>query len=617
MANELPLDPVRKGVRTPAAKQMRSCPVIQAKHLFSLPELPGSRRAGRKMTGRALLCFKRPLGQPYMSLTIALLRQEGACRCIHLCSLRMRKQQLETKSHVIESIRKSAVFQSLPERLRRLLRSGYRLLTPPSVEASPAPEAVAGLNDATQVPALATHLYRAILERPASPGEIQAWRNEVQASRITLAGMVGAIVDSSEAASVRERAKLIPEVSNGRFIQYAFEFLHDRSPMVSEVAQWDHLLRRQDAQRTQLVLQLFVHRANVALTDAGNAPAHDPGLAPWLGTNKFISIKEWQEKASSLGETYPPVRPKRYASLRTSKKPEILVSAIASLYRGGEYIDQFLENITSQSIFADQCELIIIDADSPENESETIARYMERFPNIVYHRAPTRIGIYEAWNLGVSMARGRYLTNTNLDDLRRFDSFERQAEILEKFSFVDVVYQDFYYSFEGKASFAKSAAVGYKSEVPVVTPYNLMLSNSPHNAPMWRRTLHDEMGMFDTSFRSAGDYEFWLRCIQAGKTFYKVNDPHVVYFVNPEGLSTRPDTRGIEEANRITKRHGRKLLSPWLLSSDEELVAELSRLAGKQLEVEEPELAASDWRYTAAQRALRLHSIASRAGSHS
>nr|WP_256354749.1 glycosyltransferase [Variovorax sp. dw_308] len=387
--------------------------------------------------------------------------------------------------------------------------------------------------------------------------------------------------------------------------------------MVSEVVQWDRLLSRHTLGRSQLVLQLFAQLATKELTDAGQAPVHDPNLAPWLGTDRFISIKEWQGKADSIGSDYPPVEPRRYTSLNVPNKPEILVTAIASLYRGGDYIEQFLDNITSQTIFATHCELIIIDADSPEGEAAVIARYMERFPNIVYHRASTRIGIYEAWNLGVEMSRGQYLTNTNLDDLRRSDSFERQVEILEAFRFVDVVYQDFYYSFDGKAPFAKTAAVGFKSEVPVVTPYNLMQSNSPHNAPMWRRSLHEEIGMFDEGFRSAGDYDFWLRCIQGGKTFFKLNDPHVVYFVNPEGLSTQPNTRGIDEANRSTKRHGRKLLSPWLLSSDEEFMRELSRLAGVEVAVGQTERAAFDWRYVAAQRALRLAASSGRSDDRS
>lgn len=522
---------------------------------------------------------------------------------------------------MIEQIRRSALARHMPAWLQRFLRRCYWSVfqatdraIPPASESAPTPKPVA-TEDIGEVGSIVTRLYRLILERTPSSDEVQAWSNEVLGRRISVAGMVEAIAQSSEADMVRQRANLVPEVSNGRFIQFAFEYLMERSPMVSEVVEWDHRLARQDFKRSQLVLQLFAHQATKSLTDAAQAPVHDPGLAPWLGTNRFISVDEWQDKAAAIGVDYRPIEPKHYASLGPHSSPDapgILVSAIASLYRGGDYIEQFLDNITSQTIFTDHCELIIIDADSPENESVVIARYMERFPNIVYHRAATRIGIYEAWNLGVTMSRGRYLTNTNLDDLRRSDSFERQAEILEKFPFVDVVYQDFYYSFDGKAPFAKSAAVGYKSEVPVVTPYNLMLSNSPHNAPMWRRVLHDEIGMFDASFRSAGDYDFWLRCMQAGKTFFKVNDPHVIYFVNPEGLSTRPDTRGIDEANRITKRHGRKLLSPWLLTSDEEFTQELSRLAGAQVVLNDDATAAPEWRYEAAQRALRIHSTVSR-----
>ncbi|KWT82697.1 putative glycosyltransferase EpsJ [Variovorax sp. WDL1] len=478
-----------------------------------------------------------------------------------------------------------------------------------SAAVTPAP---ARIENPGEIEAVVKRIYQLSLERTPSPEERQLWINEVLGNRMSVAGLVEAIAGSPEADGVRQRGNILPELANGRFIQFAYEDLLERSPMLSEVVQWDHWLSRQNFARSQLVMQLFAQRAAQALKDAAQMPVHDPNHAPWLGTDRFINIKEWQAKADEIGTDYKPVEPKRYASLSVPSKPEVLVSAIASLYRGGDYIEQFLENITSQTIFATHCELIIIDADSPENEASVIARYMERFPNIVYHRAPTRIGIYEAWNLGVELSKGRYLTNTNLDDLRRSDSFERQMEILEKFPFVDVVYQDFYYSFSGKESFAKTAAVGFKSEVPVITPYNLIQSNSPHNAPMWRRTLHDEVGLFDANFRSAGDYDFWLRCVQAGKTFFKVNDPHVVYFVNPEGLSTQPNTRGIDEANRITKRHGHKLLSSRLLSSEEDFMHELTQLTGVPVELSEAERASPAWRYTAAQRALRLHSAAAR-----
>jgi len=472
-------------------------------------------------------------------------------------------------------------------------------------------QAVAAGHQDDEIDAAVIRIYQLALHRTPSKDECAIWTNQITAGHLSLGGMIEVIANSPEAKAKRAEGELAPEVPNGRFVQFAYEELLGRGPLVDEIAHWDYRISRGMLGRDRLVATLFAQRAERLLTRKAEPVLHDPSNAWVMGTDRFINVREWQERAAAIPPDVqqPAIRP--YPSLALSHSPEVLVSAIASLYCGGDYIEQFLENITSQTIFA-RCELIIVDANSPENEFEVIASYMKRFPNIVYHRASSRIGIYEAWNVGIEMARGRYITNANLDDLRRHDSFERQVEILEKFPFVDVTYQDFYYSFDGKASVAKASIVGVKSELPIVTPYNLVRSNSPHNAPMWRRTIHDDIGLFDASYRSAGDHDFWLRCVQAGKVFYKVNDPHVVYFVNPDGLSTRPNTRGVEEGLRTTREHGQKIVSPRLLSSDESFMDELCEALGDDVTREDNEAATPEWRYAAAQRALRQASIASR-----
>jgi GT2 family glycosyltransferase len=459
-----------------------------------------------------------------------------------------------------------------------------------------------------------THIYELALHRTPKQDEVEAWATPILGGHLTLAAMVNSIATSPEAQLVRSRGNLTPEIPNGRFVQFAFEELLGRGPLVEEIGHWDFRIAHGMVTRGGFVSALFAQRAEHVLIRDGEPVQNDPTNAWVMGTDRFINVREWQDRAASVNESEAPAPAPAYPALAIRDEPQILVSAIASLYRGGDYIEQFLDNITGQTLFS-RSELIIVDADSPENEYEVIKRYMERFPNIVYHRAKTRIPIYEAWNLGVKLARGRYCTNTNLDDLRRHDSFERQAEILEKFSFVHVTYQDFYYSFDGSASFEKTAAVGTRSQLPVVTPCNLVRSNSPHNAPMWRRNLHDELGLFDESFRSAGDHDFWMRCIEAGKTFYKVNDPHVVYFVNPDGLSTRPNTRGVEEGLRTTREHGHRIMSPRLLSSDTMFLDELHDLICAKGALDAFASAEPEWRYAAAQQALRLASITSRAAT--
>jgi Glycosyl transferase family 2 len=216
-----------------------------------------------------------------------------------------------------------------------------------------------------------------------------------------------------------------------------------------------------------------------------------------------------------------------------------------------------------------------VDANSPEQEWEVIEKYQKVYDNIVYKRLNYRISVYQAWNLGVELARGCYLTNTNLDDLRRSDSIELQAALLDQNADVDVVYQDVYYSFDANLSFDAVAAYGFKTELPIITPHNMLQFNSPHNAPMWRKNLHDELGLFDTRYKSAGDYEFWARCVVAGKNFRKINTPHVVYYQNPKGISTEPNTRGLEEFHDVLRRYSRKLMSRTLLLSRRDFYAEL------------------------------------------
>ena len=172
---------------------------------------------------------------------------------------------------------------------------------------------------------------------------------------------------------------------------------------------------------------------------------------------------------------------------------------------------------------------------------------------------PYRIGIYSAWNMGVAMARGDYLTNANVDDLRRGDSLELQVAALDALPFADVVYQDVLYTFDGALTYEEVSAVGVKTDTPVITPHNLSLYNSPHNAPMWRKSIHADVGAFNDQLRSAGDWEFWIRCQIAGKTFFKLNDPHVVYYQNPTGISTRPETEGVHEALEISRRFRARL----------------------------------------------------------
>ena len=422
-------------------------------------------------------------------------------------------------------------------------------------EDEPVPTAAAGSLAMRALTLLATRLARARREAPVPAMQARA---SVALARLRerVAGRHRAL--AAAAAAQADPVQAGPPPGDLAFLVQAYRTELRRGIHPRELDHWEARMREAPLERAGVIGDLQRVAADEA--HAARKPG-DPARCWIMGTGRTIGPDDWQRRAQALadGAVVPaPEAPTGRIHLRG--EPRCLVTAIASLYRGGEFIEAFMDNITGQSIFRDWCELIVVDAASPDGEADTIRRYMADFPNIRYIRTPERIGIYPAWNFAVREARGEFLTNTNLDDPRRRDAFEVQAATLQALPEVDVVYQDFYYTLQPHLSFEQAAAFGFRSRVPPVTPRVMLEFNPPHNAPMWRRRLHDEVGGFDERYRSAGDYEFWLRCVAAGKVFHKIDEALVAYYQNPEGISTRADTPGHVETREITARYAGQLL---------------------------------------------------------
>ena len=73
------------------------------------------------------------------------------------------------------------------------------------------------------------------------------------------------------------------------------------------------------------------------------------------------------------------------------------ITIITSLYKASPYLGGFLENITQQTVF-NQCELYLLNGNSPENEEDIILPYLQEYNNIRYQRLDFDPGIYGCWN---------------------------------------------------------------------------------------------------------------------------------------------------------------------------------------------------------------------------
>ena len=237
-----------------------------------------------------------------------------------------------------------------------------------------------------------------------------------------------------------------------------------------------------------------------------------------------------------------------------------LVSVLVSAYESEAFMQECLEDLEGQTI-ADQIEIIVVDAASPQDEGRIVKAFQQRYHNIDYIRTPNRIGVYAAWNLAIKRARGRYITPFSTNDRLNLHAYETLARMLDERPDVALVYGDTYLTGRPHQTFGQHDEIGMWRWPDY--SYDYLLSHciiGPH--PMWRRSLHDTVGYFDESYIALGDQDFWIRI---GARHSMLHIPFVtgLYWRSPDGLSNRMEITHPEERRlRATYRKDRVLPSP-------------------------------------------------------
>ncbi len=205
-----------------------------------------------------------------------------------------------------------------------------------------------------------------------------------------------------------------------------------------------------------------------------------------------------------------PVMPLNHIDNRTCR-----VSALVSAYYSTQFIEQCLTDLRKQSEVVD-----IVVVCKRGSEEERIARGRAN-KVITTEDVPP---LATAWNLAAREARGRYLTTANTDDRFAPDALGLMADILDAQDKIDLVYGDDYVTWEPNTTytqFRQQGAVEAQGRVKGKRgiyrwpDYDRELLGrgcfiGPH--PLYRANLHQTHGPFDESYKSAADYEFWLRC---------------------------------------------------------------------------------------------------------
>ena len=201
------------------------------------------------------------------------------------------------------------------------------------------------------------------------------------------------------------------------------------------------------------------------------------------------------------------------------------ISIITINYNNAEGLEKTIHSVISQT-FKDT-EFIIIDGGSTDASKTIIQQFT---PKISHWVSEKDKGIYDAQNKGIVKASGKYLLFLNSGD-RLVDE-----NVLYKVAPQLSGEKSFYF---GSLILEKEKAKE-KHEAPDKIDLDFMINSTFwHPCVFIKSDLFKSYGLFHTSFKIAGDYEFFIRCLlKPGITTEKINE--FITLFDSKGISNDP-----------------------------------------------------------------------------
>ncbi len=183
-------------------------------------------------------------------------------------------------------------------------------------------------------------------------------------------------------------------------------------------------------------------------------------------------------------------------------------------------------------------EWIIVDSASTDGTSNKVDFFRKRFPNLNFVTLPDN-GIYEGMNRGISLSSGKWLLFLNAGDA--LASTDVLHKFIENDFQSDVVYGDSFFRYPNRDLLL---------QFPDHLSNEFMcVSNLAHQASFTRASLFQDIGLFDETYRIAGDHDFFVRAYFLGKSFLHWAANVCVFYDG--GIGSIPATIGLRRKERI------------------------------------------------------------------
>lgn len=215
-------------------------------------------------------------------------------------------------------------------------------------------------------------------------------------------------------------------------------------------------------------------------------------------------------------------------------------SIITPTYNSSKTIQRSLSSILKQTY--KNYEVIIIDNKSTDKTFDIIKKNQKLHKNITFISKKDK-GIYDAINKGIKISKGSIISILNSDDF----FFNKNVLLNVKNQFlknkkIDIII--------GNTLILKKGSIFRYYKAKYFKPWEIFFGNMPpHPSSFVKRKIYKKIGMYNTDYKIASDFDFFLRIYKKNINI-KLLDKNYV-FMSAGGVSNKNLLSHLSSSNEI------------------------------------------------------------------
>lgn len=230
-----------------------------------------------------------------------------------------------------------------------------------------------------------------------------------------------------------------------------------------------------------------------------------------------------------------------------------LVSIVIPARNAARFVGDTLASIGTQTYGS--WEVIVVEDGSNDGTEGIVKSFARQHGShrVDFSRNDRSRGAAHTRNVAFTKAAGEFVALLDSDDRWLPDHLETSVDALRSTG-ADIVYSTVL-MVEDKTERVLGIWGPYEHELKDFPQSLLSRSFVTPSASVLKRHVLADVGPWSTSHRYCEDFDFWLRCVQAGKSFHCIGGCHCLYRKNHVGATTQRLSGTLEEVAETTERY--------------------------------------------------------------